>query len=90
MIIKIAKVIACDNILTFLGSYNDITVSRNDDFVQRLVEGKMRDVEYALYDEEGVSRLFKGAYLLSDNGYLKQSIPILNTLMNRVNELMLY
>ena len=60
--------------ISFLGSYNDITISRNDDFVQHLVEGKMKDVEYVLYDEEGILRLCKGAYLLSDNGYLKQSI----------------
>lgn len=58
----------------FLGSYNDITISRNDIFVQKLIKGEMKDVAYLLYDEKGVPRLCRGAYLLSDNGYLKDGI----------------
>jgi len=58
--------------VAFLGSFNDITISRNDAFVQRLASGAMSDVSYLLYDANGVPKLCRGAYLLSDNGYLKE------------------
>jgi hypothetical protein len=60
--------------IAFLGSCNDIQISKNDDFVQRLVSGDMSNVPYLLYDTNGVPKLCKGAYLLSDNGYLKDGI----------------
>ena len=58
----------------FLGSYNDITVSKNDIPVQEIVAGSLADLEYILYDEGGIPKLCKGGYLMSDNGYLKQSV----------------
>jgi hypothetical protein len=60
--------------VAFLGGYNDVTISRNDTFVQNLVAGSMQNVCYVLYDDEGVPKLCKGAYLLTDNGYLKQGV----------------
>jgi hypothetical protein len=65
----------CSHIsVAFLGDYNNITISRNDIYIQKLIGGLMKDVPYILYDEEGVAKLCRGAYLLSDNGYLSQTI----------------
>ena len=60
--------------IAFLGSYNDITISKNDVCVQEIVAGSMADVEFILYNEDGVPELCSGGYLLADNGYLKQSV----------------
>jgi len=60
----------CQHIsIGFLGSYKDITVSKNDEVVQKLMAGSMKDVEYVMYDAQGIPTLCKGAYLLADNGY---------------------
>jgi hypothetical protein len=45
--------------IAFLGSYNDITISKNDEAVQEMVAGSMADIEFILYDEEGVP-MFRG------------------------------
>ena len=58
----------------FFGAMSDITVSRNDDFVQKLMAGAMRDKFFVLFDEEGVPTLCDGIFIISDNGYLKDGI----------------
>ena len=60
--------------VAFLESYNDITISKNDECVRKIVAGSLADVEYILYDEDGVPHVCTGAYMLSDNGYLNQSV----------------
>jgi hypothetical protein len=60
--------------VAFLGSYNDITVSKNDDFVKRLMAGLLAELKFVLYDANGVPCLHKGGYLISDNGYMKYAM----------------
>jgi hypothetical protein len=58
----------------FYGSYNDITISKNDKFIIEILTGKYRDTPFVLYDKGGVPTLCRGGYLICDNGYPKFAI----------------
>jgi hypothetical protein len=51
------------------GACNDITISKNDPMITSIREGKLRNIEYVLYNKDGVPTLCKGAYLITDNGF---------------------
>ena len=48
----------------FYGSYNDIAIAKNDEFILELLAGTYSEVPYILYDEEGVPTLCRGGYLI--------------------------
>ena len=54
------------------GARNDITISRTDPAMQDMITGGLlQDFEFFLYDAKGAKVSHKGAYDISDNGYLK-------------------
>ena len=57
----------------FPGSFNDKNVAHMDNFCKEIMLGKFNDIEYILFDENGVPRKCKGGYLIVDGGYQKLS-----------------
>mmetsp|Transcript_12943 Transcript_12943/g.19475 ORF Transcript_12943/g.19475 Transcript_12943/m.19475 type:complete len:461 (-) Transcript_12943:107-1489(-) len=55
----------------FFGSNNDKTGTANDDLLQRIHRGLLKDVRGVVYDANNVPRLCKGGYFLVDGGYNK-------------------
>jgi hypothetical protein len=60
----------------FKGACNDQTIARNDEFPMKLFDGKYKDVEYVLFDKDGIPRKCKGGHLITDGGYQQLSIYI--------------
>lgn len=54
----------------FLGGTNDITKKRNDPYPLAIMEGLYQEVEYVLYDKNGIPHVCQGAYIIVDGGYL--------------------
>ena len=51
---------------------NDKMISQQDpDSFNILQHGEYRDVQYILFDDKGVPRIHKGAYIIVDGGYAK-------------------
>jgi len=64
------EVFSCSN--AYPGSYNDKMVSQIDPDIRRILQyGAYKDVEYLLFDKDGIPRKTKGAYLIVDGGYQK-------------------
>jgi hypothetical protein len=57
----------------FGGRTNDINISKMDPFCDDLVKGKgpYKNVKFEMMDDNGIKRLYLGAWLLVDGGYLK-------------------
>jgi hypothetical protein len=61
----------------FKGACNDQTIARNDEFpMKNLFGGKYKDVEYVLFDRDGVPKKCKGGHLITDGGYQQLAIYI--------------
>ena len=60
------------------GSWNDKSVVKFDKFICDILRaGRLyEDVEYELYDDHGIPHRFRGAWVLSDNGYLDWSCTV--------------
>jgi len=52
----------------FYGTYNDMTMTRWDAFLQSIKNGMYGDREYYLYDINGVRYIAKGLWVLCDGG----------------------
>lgn len=65
------KVLYCSK--SYLGSYNDITITANDEFCQNVNEGMLDDVRYKVVGEDGIPRWVSGGYLIVDGGYTTAS-----------------
>lgn len=55
----------------FYGTMNDTVVARYDSFVQDVLKGVYRNVNYQMYNERGQKREHAGCWLLVDGGYSK-------------------
>ena len=53
----------------FYGGTNKKTVTANDTFPCKVAAGMYRDIEYVLYNANGVPKLCKGGYLIVDGSY---------------------
>ena len=62
--------------VAFFGAANDKSITKNDAYPIAIGKGLHEDVEFVLYDENGVPTLCNGAYLIVDNGYQKWSFLI--------------
>ena len=61
----------------FPGRWNDKTVVRFDRFVCNIANGLLYDnIEYTLFDTQGIPTTMKGLWLLVDNGYLNWSCTV--------------
>jgi len=61
------KILYCST--PYLGSYNDITITANDVFCQRIQEDILDGVRYKIVGEDGIPRWTTGGYLIVDGGY---------------------
>ena len=57
----------------YMGSYNDITITANDQLCKDIQGGLLDDVEYTLVDDLGVPRTCHGGYIIVDGGYQKEN-----------------
>ena len=56
----------------FLGSHNDQNLADADRYMEELRKGDIfADIEFEIFDEEGIKRKVTGVYLICDNGYKK-------------------
>ena len=53
----------------FYGTWNDATITKYDPFVQSVIRGEYKDVDYHVYDINGHTFKQKGCWLLVDGGY---------------------
>ena len=58
----------------FYGSFNDKTITHNDPFVQAVINGLLKDIEYILIDSNGVPFRCKGGFIIVDGGYFEMPI----------------
>lgn len=58
----------------FFGATNDITMAHLDSYPKEMREGKFADVEFELYDKDGIKRLCKGGYVIVDGGLPKEGM----------------
>ena len=58
----------------FYGTWNDATITQYDSFVQSVIRGRYKYVQYDVYDNNGQVIKQKGCWLLVDGGYPK-TIP---------------
>lgn len=58
----------------FYGTWNDATITQYDTFVQSVIRGRYKNVQYDVYDNNGQVIKHKGCWLLVDGGYPK-TIP---------------
>ena len=63
------RILHCSN--SVHGAENDIGIAHNDEFVQKIVNGSLQNLEFYLYNEKGQPILTKGGYLITDGGFLK-------------------
>ena len=60
----------------YLGALNDINIAKIDPYIIDLMEGKFQHVEFTLLKPDGTRVQCYGAYLISDNGFLQNSVFI--------------
>ena len=57
----------------FPGTYNDKSIAHQDDIVRQIMHGKLKDIDFIMFDLNGVPRKCKGAYVIVDGGYQKRA-----------------
>jgi hypothetical protein len=55
--------------LPYLGTYNDITITANDDLCQQFADGLLDNVRYKLVGRDGIPTWATGGYIIVDGGY---------------------
>lgn len=74
----------------FYGSMNDKNLSNFDDFIFCLRNGTLYgDVEYDIYDSNGVLQRVKGVHVICDGGYQKEAC-LMNPFQFRLGKSMIY
>ena len=63
------KIMHCSS--SIWGAENDIGICNNDLLVQEIINGKLQDVEYNLFNQYGQPIKMKGGYIIVDGGFQK-------------------
>jgi hypothetical protein len=53
------------------GRENDKTITMDDEYTYNILHGSLNEVQFKMYDADGVEKLFSGGYLIVDGGYMK-------------------
>jgi len=54
----------------FFGAANDKLIAKNDPFSLGIINGTLSDVQYLMYNDHGDKIKVRGAYLITDGGYI--------------------
>ena len=55
----------------FYGGVNDITKTKNDPYPRSIMQGLYNNIEYVLYDKDGIPYIVQGGYIIVDGGYIE-------------------
>lgn len=61
------KILYCSD--PYLGSYNDITITANDELCRSIQAGLLDRVKYKVTGTDGIPKWVRGGYLIVDGGY---------------------
>jgi hypothetical protein len=61
------RILFCSNL--YDGRENDKNITADDEFTYDIMHGKFDDVEFKLYDKDGVLHICTGGYIIVDGGY---------------------
>jgi hypothetical protein len=59
--------------LPYLGSYNDITITANDELCQQFAGGLLDNIRFKVVGEDGIPKWATGGYIIVDGGYADAS-----------------
>ena len=68
--------------VAYPGAMNDINIANVDEYMTELLSGLHNDIGFDLINPDGTKRRCKGAFLISDNGFLT-SPRIIDPMKNR-------